>query len=114
MLDINDLWCYYISVEKENKFMTFTSLGMTYLTRGVDEKMKAEKEFRQFVVKCLERYQNCDWGDLDKGDKKLNDSAVANGDDRVLAKYNYDDETSIYIITEWDRSVTTILFPDEY
>ena len=94
--------------------MTFTSLGMTYLTRGVDEKMKVEEEFRKFVVKCLERYQNCDWGDLCDEDKQMNDSAITNGDDRVLAKYNYDDEISIYIITEWDRSVTTILFPDEY
>jgi len=94
--------------------MTFTSLGMTYLTRGVDKKMKNEKEFRSFVVKCLERYQNCDWGGLCEEDKQMNDSAVANGHDRVFAKYNYDEETSIYIITEWDRSATTILFPEEY
>lgn len=45
--------------------------------------------------------------------KKMNDSAIKNNDDRILAKYNYG-ETAIYIITEWDRSTTTILFVDEY
>ena len=94
--------------------MTFTNLGNMYTTRGVNEKLKGDLGFMQFVTKCLSRYQKCDWGDLCDEDKKLNDSAVANGDDRVLAKYNYDEDMSIYIITEWDRSATTILFPDEY
>ena len=94
--------------------MTFTNLGNLYSTRGVNEKLKGDLGFMQFVVHSLERYQNCDWGDLSKEDKKLNDSAVINNDDRILAKYKYDEETSIYIITEWDRSATTILFPEEY
>ena len=94
--------------------MTFTSLGMTYLTRGVDEKMKEDINFTHFISKCLERYKNCDWGNLCKEDKELNDSAVINDNDRIVAKYKYDEETSIYIITEYDRSATTILFPDEY
>lgn len=36
-----------------------------------------------------------------------------NGDDRIFARYN-NEEGDVYIITEWDRSVTTILFPSEY
>lgn len=40
---------------------------------------------------------------------KLNDDAVKSGDDRIVAKYD-----NIFIITEWDRSVTTILFLEEY
>lgn len=34
--------------------------------------------------------------------------------DRILAVYKYNDTTTIWIITEWDRSVTTVLFPSEY
>ena len=43
----------------------------------------------------------------------MNDEAVRSGNNRILASY----ETSkgkIYIITEYDRSATTILFADEY
>ena len=46
-------------------------------------------------------------------DKQMNDEAIKSGNDRILAAY----ETSkgnIYIITEHDRSATTILFADEY
>ena len=34
--------------------------------------------------------------------------------ERVLSAYLLDDETKIWIITEWDRSATTILLPEEY
>ena len=34
--------------------------------------------------------------------------------ERIVAVYNIGDDDKIYIITEWDRSVTTILFPSEY
>ena len=47
-------------------------------------------------------------------DTKMNDEAVKNGDDRILAVYEDKKYGKIWIITEWDRSVTTILFPSEY
>lgn len=83
--------------------------GQIVATNGINEEMKMSVEFTEFVLGSLNRYLNCDWGDLCKEDKKLNDSAVKNNDDRIVARYE-----SIYIITEWDRSVTTILFVDEY
>lgn len=43
----------------------------------------------------------------------MNDDAVKNSDDRIFARYN-NEEGDIYIITEWNREVTTILFPSEY
>ena len=48
--------------------------------------------------------------------KDQNDNAVKNGDDRILAAYKNSGPKAwkIWIITEWDRSYTTILFPDEY
>ena len=52
-------------------------------------------------------------GDLPNEDKRMNDSAIKNNDDRIVVRYNseYGDNN---IITEWDRSYTTILFTHEY
>lgn len=85
------------------------AIGQVVITRGVNAKISKSIEFSQFILDSIARYRNCDWGDLPAGDKRMNDSAVKNNDDRILARYN-----DIYIITEWDRSVTTILFCDEY
>jgi hypothetical protein len=59
------------------------------------------------------------WGELDKEDRRANDEAIAHEGDpdrqqRVLSSYLTRNQTKIWVITEWDRSVTTILLPDEY
>lgn len=46
-------------------------------------------------------------------DKEMNDNALRTGTARVLAAYDTS-EGRVYIITEQDRSYTTILFADEY
>ena len=89
-------------------------LGQTVATRGVVEEMKKDSYFKKFVDRSFARHCNGDWGDLCKEDKEMNDEALAHEDDRIVSKYNYNSDVSIYIITEWDRSATTILFPDEY
>lgn len=61
----------------------------------------------------LVRHQSGDWGDLSKQDKKENDFSVKNGY-RILSSYRLSDNTKIWIITEADRSSTTILLPEEY
>lgn len=89
-------------------------LGQTVATKGIAEKLESDQEFAFFVAESFERYTQCDWGDTCEDDKKLNDDALKNGD-RILAVYiQPGTDTKIWIITEWDRSVTTILFPDEY
>ena len=88
-------------------------IGHTYITNGVDSLMDEDGEFRQFVSHSFTRHCSGDWGDLDDEDKQTNEWALKNGE-RLFSKYNYNDDVSIYIITEWDRSVTTILFPEEY
>lgn len=89
-------------------------LGRVVETADIYRKRFDDNDFNQFVAKSFYRHCDGDWGDLCDDDKGANDFALRNGDDRLVSKYNYDDETSIYIITEWDRSYTTILFPDEY
>ena len=45
---------------------------------------------------------------------KDNDAAVKSGKDRIHAAYVNKTGDKIWIITEWDRSVTTVLFPSDY
>lgn len=89
-------------------------LGQLVLTIGVDTKMKEDTLFRDFVQFSLDRYGQCDWGDTCDEDKQTADESLKNGE-RILAVYGHkESNTKIWIITEWDRSVTTILFPHEY
>lgn len=92
-------------------------LGRMTATRGVVDKMQEDHAFAAFVSKSIRRYEDCDWGDSPDEDKLQNDYAVENGE-RIFATYKQDmsikDRKIIWIITEWDRSATTILFPEEY
>jgi transcription elongation factor Elf1 len=75
-------------------------------TPGVDEFPE------DFLMHCLERHANQDWGDVCKEDKKANDNAVLHGG-RVLSSYELRGD-KLWILTEADRSVTTLMTPDEY
>ncbi len=88
------------------------ALGRLVMTRTVHEKMELDPYFAVGVLVSLHRYCAGDWGDLCEGDKAENEKAIKDGE-RIFALYNIGNE-KIYIITEWDRSVTTILFPYEY
>lgn len=77
--------------------------------------MQEDNDFGLFVMVSLERHKNGDWGNLWDEDKALNDEALEDGN-RIMSAYNRKDrpKDKIWIITEADRSVTTVLFPDEY
>lgn len=81
------------------------SLGSVSATRGVfDLDME--------LIPYLKRHNSGDWGDICSEDWELNDDALEDGG-RLFSAY----ETpagKIWIITEADRSVTTILLPKEY
>jgi hypothetical protein len=61
----------------------------------------------------LARHASGDWGDVSPEDARLNDEAARTGE-RILSAYTLRDGTRLWIITEWDRSITTLLLPDEY
>ena len=61
----------------------------------------------------LDRHQSGDWGTLDPDYASLNTQAVIHGD-RILSCYVLNGDERLWIITEWDRSVTTLLLPSEY
>lgn len=92
--------------------MTKFEIGRLVLTDGISTEFADNKEFADEVRQSYAKYTQCDWGDTCKNDAKLNDDAIKNND-RIVAKYNTS-KGAIFIITEWDRSYTTIMFTYEY
>jgi hypothetical protein len=88
------------------------SFGQVLMTIGIAELSKSDVSFESGITDSLTRHINGDWGDLCDEDKKVNDEALTSRD-RILSVYHIG-ETKIYIITEADRSATTVLLPEEY
>ena len=93
--------------------MASFEMGGLFLTAGVNNRISEEVRFEMFVINCIKRHLSGDWGNLGEGDKKENELSLKKGF-RLLSSYKYKDEIKIWIITESDRSATTILFPEEY
>jgi len=94
-------------------------LGQVVMTNGINNVITnggnvadADKVFD--LLECIDRHKRGDWGNLDEDDKMLNDSAVEDGG-RIISAYEIgENKVKIWIITEADRSYTTILLPEEY
>jgi hypothetical protein len=65
------------------------------------------------ILKALSRHVQGDWGTLDAEDKNANERALKHGG-RLLSAYESSRSIKFWIITEADRSVTTILLPEDY
>jgi hypothetical protein len=61
----------------------------------------------------VNRHRGGDWGDVNEDDARANEAALTQ-DLPILSAYTLKDSTRIWIITEGDRSATTILLPEEY
>ncbi len=86
-------------------------LGQTLITPGAIEAMEQTDDK---PAAYLSRPVTGDWGNVCEEDKAANDADLSNGG-RLLSAYILSDEmTKIWIISEWDRSATTILLPSEY
>jgi hypothetical protein len=85
-------------------------LGQTVATRGA---LAACNAADQAPLEFFLRHVSGDWGDTDAADQQSNEEAIKDGD-RILSVYSLRDGTRIYVITEADRSATTILLPEEY
>jgi hypothetical protein len=68
---------------------------------------------RDDIMAALQRHLSGDWGDVCADDKQTNDRAVEEGS-RILSSYQASNGTKFWIITEADRSVTTVLLPEDY
>ena len=91
-------------------------VGKFYMTDCVSQKAANNWEFLKFISDCLERHMNGDWGDMDAEDKTANDRTLIRGNDQLFSVYKPANHPNwrIWIVTEADRSSTTILFPGEY
>jgi hypothetical protein len=86
------------------------SLGQVVSTPGaLDALARADQDAWEFIG----RHVAGDWGELDEHDLQENELSVKEGF-RILSAYTLSDGTKIWIITEADRSATTILLPEEY
>ncbi len=65
------------------------------------------------IMAALQRHVAGDWGEVCAEDKQSNDHALVEGT-RILSAYRAANGTKFWIITEADRSVTTVLLPEDY
>ena len=93
-----------------NRLLAKFFLGRTVATPGA---LRALEQANQKPFEFLERHQAGDWGELCEEDKRENEFSVHN-DFRILSAYRTRDDVKIWLITEADRSVTTLLLPHEY
>jgi hypothetical protein len=87
--------------------------GQLVMTRGVNDLIANNEEFAKHVMLSLKRHVAGDWGNVCDEDRVANEIALQHGE-RLFSVYEREGLPKIWIITEWDRSVTTALFPDEY
>ena len=83
-------------------------IGEVYSTRGAEDRLN-----RDDVDEALDRHSVGDWGNVDAEDWKANDDSLVSGH-RLLSSYVDRNQVKFWIITEADRSITTVLLPEEY
>ena len=88
-------------------------MGQIVLTREVYRWAVTRGDFNHFVTSSLKRHARGDWGNLSQEDREQNKLALRESN-RLLSAYEHWGLPKIWIITEADRSVTTVLFPEEY
>ena len=84
------------------------SLGQTVSTSNAQNTLNQED-----VLIAMGRHHRGDWGDLCDEDRQANEQALEQNE-RLFSVYHDRDGTKFYIITEHDRSVTTVLLPEDY
>lgn len=65
------------------------------------------------ILTGIQRHQAGDWGDMVEHDRAENELSLKEGL-RLLSSYRAANGTKFWLITEADRSVTTVLLPEDY
>lgn len=90
-------------------------LGQVAVTTGAQAALGMARDNRTAVYRAsclLYRHVTGDWGELDEHDQAVNDNALAEGG-RLFSAYTVEG-VKLWCITEADRSMTTLLTPEEY
>ena len=90
--------------------VTRFTLGQTFITPGAEEALQIAG---QTAIEFLRRHISQDWGELSEEDVRENELSLKEGF-RLLSNYRTVKGQAIWIITEADRSATTVLLPSEY
>jgi len=89
-------------------------LGQLVMTRSINDTVAEDLKFSKFILDCLRRHAAGDWGELSEDDKKENEFSVDKYL-RLFSSYNIGNNGSkVWVITEADRSITTVLYPEDY
>ena len=75
--------------------------------------LRVIQEAGQLPAAFLDRHVTGDWGELGDEDKQANERALRE-DLRILSAYTTSASVKLWVITEADRSATTMLLPNEY
>lgn len=92
--------------------MPMFNTGQLYKTNGINYAISQDKNYIKELISCFEKYLTGNWGDIEEDDKIANEQALLNNE-RLLGSY-LTSKGKVYIITECDRSKTTVLFAEEY
>ncbi len=84
------------------------SLGQTVVTRTALAVLSALD-----VAGALYRHERGDWGETGRDDAQANERALKQGE-RLLSVYRTAAGVKFWVISEWDRSATTVLLPEDY
>jgi hypothetical protein len=90
--------------------VTRFTLGQTFITPGAEEALQIAG---QTAIEFLRRHMSQDWGELSEDDVRENELSLKEGF-RLLSNYRTVKGQQLWIITEADRSATTVLLPSEY
>lgn len=90
----------------------YFKLGRQVVSQKISIELLESKLFSIEIFKAMERFCNKDWREIGEEDKAANEQALIEGN-RIMGAYQTC-KGKIWIITEADRSVTTVLFPSEY
>jgi hypothetical protein len=86
------------------------ALGQTFITPGAEDALQIAG---QTAIEFLRRHMSCDWGELGEDDVCENELSLKKGF-RLMSNYRIREGQQLWVITEADRSVTTVLLPSEY
>ena len=87
-------------------------LGHLVITSAAAEWLEERAGRADAVNSCIGRHSEGDWGEVSDADAAANNAAISDGE-RLLSSYEVDGR-GLWVITEADRSVTTVLFPEDY
>jgi hypothetical protein len=83
-------------------------LGKCLITRNAFGTIPTDE-----ITQALLRHMEGDWGNVSQVDWEENDRALIE-ETRIISAYTSSRDVEFWIITEWDRSITVVLLPEDY